>query len=106
MNLDLVTLNEVLNDGSSIFFYQEETTDAWVAWGYSAYLLSQMSGVNKLSSFSDKMQMPCVCISQADFKGIVRNHMATMECKDGYYLLRTTSQVDEDAYQEWVTSLK
>lgn len=106
MNLDLVTLNEVLNDGSTIFFYREETTDAWVAWGYSAYLLSQMPGVNHLSSFSDKMQMPCVCISPADFKGIVRNHMATIECKDGYYLLPTTSQVDDDAYQEWVTSLK
>ena len=106
MNLDLVTLNEVLNDGSTIFFYQEETTDAWVAWGYSAYLLSQMPGVNHLSSFSDKMQMPCVCISNTDFKAIVRNHVATMECKDGYYLLPTTAQVDEDAYQEWVTSLK
>ena len=34
------------------------------------------------------------------------NRMATIECKDGYYLLRTTAQVDDDAYQEWVTSLK
>ena len=106
MNLDLVTLNEVLNDGSTIYFYQEETTDAWVAWGYSAYLLSQMPGVNTLTSFSDKMQMPCVSISNKDFKGIVRNHVATIECKDGYYRLRTTAQVEDDAYQEWVTSLK
>lgn len=106
MNLDLITLNEVLNDGSKIFFYQEEITDAWVAWGYSAYLLSQMNGVKNLTSFSDKMQMPCVCISNADFKGIVRDNMATIECKDGFYMLPTQMQVDDDEYQKWVASLK
>ena len=36
MNTDLITINEVVNDGSSIFFYQEEMSGAWVTYGYSA----------------------------------------------------------------------
>ena len=38
MNKDLITLNEVLNSGSSIDLYQEENTGLWATYGYSAYL--------------------------------------------------------------------
>lgn len=106
MNLDQITLNEVFNDGSKIYLYQEETTAIWAAWGYSAYLLSQMPGVRHLANFSDKMQMPSVCISDADLKGIVQRHPASTKCCDSYYLLSTTMQVDDDGYQRWVESLK
>ena len=42
MNEELITMNEVLNDGSSIYFYQQESTGIWVTYGYSAYLLAHM----------------------------------------------------------------
>ncbi len=106
MNKDLVTINEVVNDGSSIFFYQEETSGVWVTYGYSAYLLSQMSEIKTLSSFSELMQMPCLCISNADFRGIVKNNMSTIECRDGYYYLPTSTKVDKELYREWINSLK
>lgn len=106
MNKDLVTINEVVNDGSCIFFYQEEISGVWVTYGYSAYLLSQMSGIGILSSFSEQMQMPCVCITNADFRGIVKNNMTIMECRDGYFYLPTTSKVEENLYRQWTNSLK
>ncbi len=106
MNDELITLNEVLNGGQSIYFYQDEISNVWATWGYSAYLLTRMNGVKCLTSFSGKMQMPCACITAADFKGIIKENMSTIECWDGYYLLPTTMQVDADAYQKWCTSLK
>ena len=37
MNEELITMIEVLNDGSSTYFYQQESTGIWVTYGYSAY---------------------------------------------------------------------
>lgn len=106
MNQDLVTLNEVLNNGTSIYFYQEEKTEAWVAYGYSAYLLSQRKELKHLAGFSEHMQMPWACITKVDFRNIVRDNTKTIECKDGFYVLPTETKVDEEAYQNWVVSLK
>ncbi len=106
MNDELITLNEVLNGGQSIYFYQDEISNVWATWGYSAYLLTRMNGVKCLTSFSDKMQMPCACITAADFKGIVKENMSTIECKDGFYHLPAKEKVDANAYQNWVASLK
>ena len=106
MNTDLITLNEVLNNGSSIYFYQQESTGIWVTYGYSAYQLAHMQNIKSLSSFSEHMQMPCACITAADFKGIVKENMSTIECKDGFYLLPAKEEVDVNAYQNWIASLK
>ena len=106
MNDELITLNEVLNSSQSIYFYQDEISNVWATWGYSAYLLSRMKGVKCLTSFSDKMQMPWACITAADFKGIVKDNMSTIVCKDGFYLMPAKEKVDANAYQNWVASLK
>ena len=52
MNKDLITLNEVLNSGSSIDLYQEENTGLWATYGYSADRVCQQDGIQCLSIFS------------------------------------------------------
>lgn len=106
INDELITLNEVLNSGQSIYFYQDEISNVWATWGYSAYHLVHMEGIKCVTSFSEKMQMPCACITAADFKRIVKDNMNTIECKDGFYLLSAKEKVDANAYQNWVASLK
>lgn len=106
INDELITLNEVFNNGQSIYFYQDEMSNVWATWGYSAYHLVHMGGIKCVTSFSEKMQMPCACITAADFKGIVKDNMSTIECKDGFYLLSAKEKVDANAYQNWVASLK
>lgn len=59
MNDELITLNEVLNNGQSIYFYQDEISNVWATWGYSAYLLSRMKGVKCLQVF----QTRCKCLA-------------------------------------------
>ena len=106
MNADLITLNEVLNGGSFIHLYQEELTGCWVSFGYSAYLLSQLSDICYIATFSDKMQMPCVCITGSALRSIVNETIIPIESNDGHYRLPSTSSVDAAAYQSWVISIK
>ncbi|MBO5015578.1 MAG: hypothetical protein J6C92_07180 [Bacteroidaceae bacterium] len=106
MNRDLITLNEVLNNGHSIYFYQEELTGMWMTYGNSAYLLSQTDGLHTLSGYSEKMQMPYVCITNADFRKIASEHAKLMECRNGVYHLTASLGVDTDGYQHWTESLK
>ena len=106
INDELITLNEVFNNGQSIYFYQDEISNVWATWGYSAYHLVHMEGIKCVTSFSEKMQMPCACITAADFKGFVKDNMSTIECKNGFYLLSAKEKVGANAYQNWVASLK
>ena len=106
MNKDLITLNEVLNSGSSIDLYQEENTGLWATFGYSAYLLFHQNGIQCLANFSIHMQMPCVCITEADLKRLVAENPQTIEANDGYYHLSSESRIDADSYRIWVNSLK
>ena len=106
MNEELITMNEVLNDGSNIYLYQQESTGIWVTYGYSAYLLAHMQDIKCLSNFSEHMQMPCVCMTEADFKKLVIANMKVIEVKDGYYHLPSNTNVEQDSYQTWTNSLK
>lgn len=104
MNIELITLNEVLNDGSQIFFYQEETTGIWVAWGYSAFLLHRMIGKKCLTNYSELMQMPCTLISSFVFCSIVPNTLEAAANRTRQ--LQTNLKVDAEEYQKWVEELK
>lgn len=106
MNKDLITMNEVFNDGRAIFFYQHEETGIWVTYGYSAYNLAHIDNVDCISNYSDDMQMPCACITNTDFKNLVIAHMKTIEVKDGFYQLPMESKIESDSYQTWVNSIK
>ena len=58
MNKDLITLNEVLNSGSSIDLYQEENTGLWATYGYSASSYSIRTGFSVWRIF----QYICRCL--------------------------------------------
>lgn len=105
MNADIITLNEVLNNGSDIYLYHEEITGCWVTFGYSAYLLSIMSD-HYIANFSAKMQMPCVCIAESTFRELMKENVKGVTCTEGCYRVYSTSSVNFDAYQNWVAGLK
>lgn len=105
MNDDLITLNEVLNDGSHIYLYPHEI-GAWISYGYSAFQLLRIVQPQPFVNFSNWMQMPSVAISQSEFKHLVKVNAEIIEVKDGYYLLPTTDTIDLELYHKWVETLK
>lgn len=64
------------------------------------------TGFSVWANFSIHMQMPCVCITEADLKRLVAENPQTIEANDGYYHLSTESRIDADSYRIWVNSLK
>lgn len=106
VNEDVVTMNEVLNTEQGIYFYQDKSIGGWVAYGYSAYLLSQIDGMNHLASFSERMQMPCVCIADVDFRKLVKENAKSIICKDGWYYLPMKKTVDTGDYNNWVKKVR
>lgn len=106
MNRDLIIVNEARNDGKSVFFYPVASSTEWVAYGFSAYLLSKLDGVKPLVGFAVEMQMPCACITEDDFVQLARKNQDKIQSVDEYYLLPTDEAVADDAYREWVAELK
>lgn len=106
MNQELITLNEVLTDGSTLFIYREDQTGNWVSYGYSAYLLSLMFGRNYLSGFSDTMQMPFVSITDSDFRKVFNDRPDLVGPDSDNYRFSTTVSVDSESYRHWVDGLK
>lgn len=105
-NDELITLNEVLNNGNRIYFYEDEVLGVWRAWGYSAYHLAHMTEIDCVTSFSERMQMPYTCITAVDFRALYNKNMKSIECKDGIYSLETDKCINPDLYKDWVTNLK
>lgn len=106
MNDEQMTINEVLNDGSKIYFYKEDYTGTWITYGYSAYLLAHFADVKCLESYSVHMQMPCVTLSETEFKKLLIANRDSFTAEDSGYLMSVDTPVDETQYQAWVQGLR
>ena len=106
MNDELITLNEIQNEGNRIYFYKDEILGVWTTWGYSSYNLAHMVGIKYVASFSEKMQMPCACITEGCFREIINNNIQFTEYKDGSYSLTIEKSINPNLYRDWVMSLK
>lgn len=106
MNKDLITLNEVLNSGSSIDLYQEENTGLWATYGYSAYLLIPSERDSVSGEFFNTYADALCMYNRSRPQRLVAENPQTIEANDGYYHLSTESRIDADSYRIWVNSLK
>lgn len=114
MNPDQITLNEVLNSGSDVHLYRDDLTGMWTAYGISAYLLSRIEGLPHIASFSGRMQMPCVCITDRSLRGLTASclagedtsGLAAPDAAGPHRLLRLDTPSDEEGYIVWTASLK
>lgn len=101
-----IVMNEVLNDGSSIFIYQDKESGCCISYGYSAYLLSLLGGQMFHTAFSTEYQMPFITMTETVFKTVLlSSDLSIKPHKDGY-LCKSVLSVDEDRYRIWVQCLK
>lgn len=102
MNSELITFNEVMNDGSTIHLYFNRFTGFYTAYGFSAYNLHTVAksrGLNITASFSDAMVMPAVQINKEQLS------VLTSQCGETISL-QTETSLDRNAYQNWTQALK
>ena len=100
---EIVTINEVRNDGRSIHLYYNGLMGLWTAYGVSAFILSNVTTVN--ASYSENLQMPVVVINTAHLE-LVKQKLNVAKYKNGYYCLTVEKAIDKDVYKEWAASLR
>ncbi len=99
---EVVTINEVNNDGKSIHLYFNGLVGLYTAYGYSAYNLSKETTVN--ASYSDIMQMPVVVINAAHLDELLKC-LKVVKHTSGYYCFASERVFDESQYSEWTAKL-
>ena len=100
---EIITINEVKNDGKSIHLYFNGLVGLYAAYGYSAYALSKKTNVN--IAYSESMQMPVVVINQEHLEELVKNLKVETQ-KNGYYCLANEEDVDESEYVKWASKVR
>ncbi len=106
MNHDIITLNEVQNNGMTIHLYYNACAGIWTAYGISAYALEKIcseNGITALTSYSHEMQMPCTMV--IDVMDVAKNANVA-KSSDSYYVLITDRRVADEVYIVWASRLR
>lgn len=100
---EMITLNEVNNDGKSIYLYFNGLVGLYATYGYSAYLLSRITDAKV--SYSDSMQMPVVVINAEHLEELTKE-LTVKSLGKGFYCLEANEAVDENAYADWAAKAR
>lgn len=108
MNTEMITLNEVQNDGTLIHLYWNNDAEVWLSYGYSAYalrLLLKVRGYDCLRRYSEQMQMPCTLVGEGTIR-LLASQVGKEVPQKAYFRLVVSQEIDESDYQEWVHELR
>ena len=100
---EMITINEIQNDGKSIHLYFNGLMGLYAAYGYSAFLLYKHTPV--AASYSENMQMPVVVMNSAHLDEL-KKQLEIVKQGKGYYCLTVEEGVDEKEYEEWAYELR
>lgn len=95
---EIITLNEVQNDGKSIHLYFNGLVGLYAAYGVSAFLLSRMT--ESSASYSVDMQMPVVVMNAAHYEHL-KQLAEVVKNERNYRCLRVKESIDETEYAAW-----
>lgn len=100
---EVITRNEVMNDGKSIYLYFNGLIGLYAAYGFSAYLLSKNTEVKV--SYSEGLQMPVVVINPTHLDE-VKKALKVKIHKQGFCCLTVDEPVNESDYSIWAESVR
>lgn len=108
MDRDTVTLNEFINNGSEIHLYYHSSSDMWMAYGYSAYMINKILTEKEeqpFMNFSKDFQMPYVACKKKDMKMLIDDYQY-LNSKPEHLKIQNFIDVDPNEYYDWVHDLK
>ena len=101
-----ITLNEVLNDGTRIYVYPDPQTGFLLSYGYSAYLLSFVEGLEFIATFSRMMQMPVISFTESGLERLHTAGILSFEWNGKYHTASSPHLLSEDGYRSWTEELR
>lgn len=103
MNKDVITKNEMANDGQSVYLYYDAMAGVYLAYGWSAYYTTMV--INPYLSYSEDVQMP-VALLNRDHILYLRQSLKKVEHEvKHYYKFQMSRVVGAAGYERWVQKI-
>ncbi len=103
MDKKVISLNEIGNDGKSVFLYYDTMAGMYLAFGLSAYYTTLVA--DPFMSYSEEMQMP-VALLRREHILMLRQSMIKVEHEQKrFYHFETKRHVGEAGYEKWANKI-
>lgn len=103
MDKNAITLQEVGNDGRSVFLYYDAMAGVYLAFGLSAYYTTMVT--DPYMSYSEDMQMP-VALMRRNHINVLRQSLKKVEhVEKVYYRFQLRQTVGEAGYDRWAQTM-
>ena len=86
MDKDTITLQEVGNDGRSVFLYYDAMAGVYLAFGLSAYYTTMVT--DPYMSYSEDMQMPVALLRRNHINALRQSLKRVEHTEREYYLFQ------------------
>ena len=104
MNTDIITLNEVENDGKTIHLYYNAAVGFYVAYGYSAFFVTHVAA--PACSFSEELLMPVALLRRSEVAKLRGAADGPAGDYADYLRFGMQTEIPRDGYAGWVEKVK
>ncbi len=104
INKDIITQNEVQNDGKTIHLYFNTEIGLYVAYGFSAFFVSHF--VEVITAFSEDLQMPVVLLRKEDVNELCLSTNKHWKDNHDYCKMELKNEIPLDDYSRWAYTTK
>ena len=107
MNNDIIKI-EQNNSGQSIHCHYHNDSEAWIAYGKSAYVLQHIAhnaGYHTLDRYSTEMDMACVMVGNSTINRICSTENVANK-EEHYVCIDTTAEFSNEGYADWVAGVR
>lgn len=102
MDKELITKNEVDNDGKTVHLYFNTEIGLYVAFGFSAFFAAHIADV--ITAYSEDMHMPVALMRKSDVTELRLSTVKHQHDYHEYYNLELKQEIPLDDYQRWAAS--
>ena len=103
MDKDTITLQEVGNDGRSVFLYYDAMAGVYLAFGLSAYYTTMVT--DPYMSYSEDMQMPVALLRRNHINALRQSLKRVEHTERQYYRFQLRQTVGEEGYAKWAQTM-
>lgn len=101
MNIEVITLLEVTNDGKTINLFYNDIAGLYMAFGLSAYYTTMVT--EPYMSYSEAVQMPVALLRREHVEELKQKLKLEELVEHSSYRFSMREQVGEAGYDSWVS---
>ena len=103
MDKNEITLNEVGNDGKSVFLYYDAMAGVYLAFGLSAYYTTMVT--DPYMSYSEDMQMPVALLRRNHINSLRQSLKIVEHTMKSFYRFILKMPIGEEGYAKWAQKM-